>query len=581
MTSVSEVKAELVPGEENQGTVKVDLLDQVLMHLGDDPALKWLQGAGTGRASPELKNLVAAMFKAASFKGKPGALEKAKQAYLAIFPSESSTFEMVMPRPVYNHELAEAGVPESVFERGDSFRQPLADAQAAAFAEHLPGGVTASLASACYLLQNYPDLIGGRLELNDMTGIVNVGRREIRDEDVTNARVQIELRFTDRRGHPIQIGKDLLWDAVLAVASKARYHPVREYLRSLTWDRVPRLDLVATDVLKAEDTPINKLMFRKFAIGAVARAERPGEKVDNMLVVVGEQGLRKSSFFRTFAGEQFFTDAYIDFENPKHLMVMRTAWIAEFAEMKSLLAAKSEESIKAGLTRTEDRYIQPYGRSPQVVKRHTVFAGTANPEDLLRDPTGNRRYWPLKAQSEIDLEKLTAWRDQLWAEAVAAYDAGEKWFLDKDQAAEAAAAQAAFMKSDSWDGKVLKYVGDLTELARNQRENSAAGTPPENLAWGEFDIGMVLEFGVGVKPEHQDAKSESRVKSILAQHGYPSVRPSAPKGVPRQTFYIKAENAAAFKIAYSAKLRDEQQKREQPQRDVPPPVTVSDAGDFT
>lgn len=582
MTTLTELKNEILPGEATEGAIEVGIDEMVFNKLGKGPVMRWVQEHGAKAASQELKNLLGALYKGAAFKGGAGAIEKAKEAFLRIFPAEASTFDMVLPRPVYNHELKAAGVPESALGGGPSFGQPLIDAQAEAFAEELPGGLSDSLASACFLLRRNPELIGGKLELNEMTGFVDVGRRPLRDHDVSEARVQIEQRFTDRKGNPIKIGKDTAWDALLAVAAKSPYHPVREYLRALKWDGVPRLDAVVKEVLHADDRPINSVMFRKFAIAAVARVEEPGAKADNMFVIVGEQGMRKSSFFKVLAGEEFFTDAPIDFENPKHLMVMRSAWIVEFGEMKSLLAAKSEEAIKAGLTRTEDRYVPPYGRAFQIVKRHNVFGGTANPTDLLRDPTGNRRYWPVTVNGEIDLCKLAAWRDQLWAEAVVAYRAGEKWFLDKDQAQQAAEAQADYMKTDAWEGKVLQFAEQRTREARDERKRLAAtGAPPESMPWGEFDLGVVLQDVIGLFPDRQDAKAESRVKTILITNKYVMVRPNTPKGVTRHTFYIWEENASAFKAAYSAKLRKQKEKDDA----APPPVQPaadppSEAGDF-
>jgi predicted P-loop ATPase len=133
---------------------------------------------------------------------------------------------------------------------------------------------------------------GGKLEFNEMTGVITINRVEIQDDDVTRVRERIEQRFGNFKGEPIQLGKDMMWDAVLLVAKERSYHPVREYLDGLVWDKQPRLERVVTEILKAEGTLINELMIRKFAIACVARGKHPGEKVDNMLVLQGAQGIQ-------------------------------------------------------------------------------------------------------------------------------------------------------------------------------------------------------------------------------------------------------------------------------------------------
>jgi len=96
---------------------------------------------------------------------------------------------------------------------------------------------------------------------------------------------------------------------------------VREYLDSLTWDGVPRLSNIATDILGAEDTPIHRTLVRKFAISAVRRIKHPGQKADEMLILYGNQGALKSTFVQTLASPAWFTDTAIDFSDATSLMI--------------------------------------------------------------------------------------------------------------------------------------------------------------------------------------------------------------------------------------------------------------------
>jgi hypothetical protein len=58
-----------------------------------------------------------------------------------------------------------------------------------------------------------------------------------------------------------------------------------------------------------------------------------------------------------------------------------------------------------------------------------VFGSTTNEtSDFLTDPTGDARFWVVRA-GQLQFSELERDRDQLWAEAVQAYRAGEPWHL--------------------------------------------------------------------------------------------------------------------------------------------------------
>ncbi len=88
--------------------------------------------------------------------------------------------------------------------------------------------------------------------------------------------------------------KTTVIDAILSVASDNPFNPLQDYLSGIEWDGIKRIDSWLMDYIGAEDKECTRVIGRKFLISAVARAMRPGCKVDTMLVLEGEQGIGKS-----------------------------------------------------------------------------------------------------------------------------------------------------------------------------------------------------------------------------------------------------------------------------------------------
>ena len=228
------------------------------------------------------------------------------------------------------------------------------------------------------------------------------------------------LRFEWHEQHKVLFSKQLFNDYLNNVGLKNSYHPIRNYLDSLTWDGKERLNTWLIDLCGAEDTPYVRAVGRLWLLAAVRRVRHPGCKFDEMLVLENPvQGTLKSLFFRALAVKNEWAD---DNLNLKHtlgrevLEDLQGHWIVEAGEMKGLNQT-DVQSLKAFLSRQEDRGRMSYDRYVTDWPRQCVFVGTTNQtEDYLRDSTGNRRFWPVRIQ-RLDLTKLYEVREQLWAEA--------------------------------------------------------------------------------------------------------------------------------------------------------------------
>jgi predicted P-loop ATPase len=253
---------------------------------------------------------------------------------------------------------------------------------------------------------------------------------------------------------------------ILAVAKRNSYDPVADFLAGLVWDGKPRLDELLTVYFGAQGEPdYLRAVGAKFAISAVARALRPGCKVDTVLILEGPQGLRKSTAFRILGG-QYFSDAPIDVTNKDSAMLASQFWFIELAEL-STFRKSEDQALKAFISRTEDTYRPPYGRTTVKTPRRCVFVGTTNDDDYLRDPTGHRRFWPVKC-SRIDTDALTRDREQIWAEAVVRFHQGESWWLTSEEAA-GAEQQASLRLENYGDGRKEVILRWLLEMPADKR----------------------------------------------------------------------------------------------------------------
>jgi len=273
--------------------------------------------------------------------------------------------------------------------------------------------------------------------------------------------------------------------AVQAAARSNRFHPVREYLDALVWDRRPRLDRWFTTYWTASDCAYIRAIAPRFMISAVARIYKPGCKVDHMPIFEGPQGKQKSEALRTLAvRDSWFTDRLSPVASKDAAIEIAGAWLIEIAEMDALTRASSS-AMKSYLTRRFDSFRPPYGKHLIRLQRQCVFAGTINPPigGYLKDPTGARRFWPVFCHGVIDRDGIERDRDQLWAEAVARFNAGEKWWLETPKLeALATAEQALRFKGDVWQEPIKRWIGRRNDVSVGEVSQGALQIKPRNLS---------------------------------------------------------------------------------------------------
>ncbi|MCK7612356.1 VapE domain-containing protein [Roseibium sediminicola] len=247
-------------------------------------------------------------------------------------------------------------------------------------------------------------------------------------------------------------------DAATQLSLEHAFHPIRQMIDGLSWDGVPRVDTWLTTYLGAEDTALNRAIGKILLVAAVRRIREPGVKFDTIVVLEGKQGTGKSTALTILAGPENHSDNEIlTLDTKAQIEAMEGVWIYELSEMSGL--NKSEvERMKAFASRSVDRARMSYARFSVARPRQAIFVGTTNEERYLKDRTGNRRFLPVKT-GEIDLERLRADRDQLWAEASKLEQNGESTILPKDLWALASVEQDERLEEDPWLEKLTQIDG--------------------------------------------------------------------------------------------------------------------------
>ncbi|ORT73150.1 VapE domain-containing protein [Pseudomonas mosselii] len=287
-------------------------------------------------------------------------------------------------------------------------------------------------------------------------------------------------------------------EAVSVVAHDNAFHPVREYLAKLEWDRTPRLEVWLHKVLGVAQNDYSAKVGKRWMISAVARVMKAGCKADNVLILEGAQGAGKSTAMSVLGGE-WFMDTPFTLGDKDAFQAIRGKWIVELGELDSFNKAESTKA-KQFFSASIDTYRESYGRRTSDVPRQCVFVGTTNQDEYLKDATGNRRYWPV-ACTKVDLETLRRVRDQLWAEAVFCYLAGDIWWVAREEEELFTREQEERFVVDEWEGPILDWL-----------EKSQVG---ETVTGSELlKDALNLDFGHWGKPE------QMRVGAIMHRLGW-------------------------------------------------------------
>lgn len=363
---------------------------------------------------------------------------------------------------------------------------------------------TKSARSAVLILENAPDWVG-RARFDEFRGLALWDGRPLTDTALTEIQIGLD------EGFGVEFAIDTVARAVAAVAARNPINGLQDARSAATWDGWPRVNSLLSEYLGADDTPLTQAAGRILCLSAIARAFEPGCKADNVVILVGAQGVRKSSAIRALAGSAFYSDSEFDPGSRDGFAALRGVNVFELAEFDKWNNRRDAALIKAFITSQRDRYRPAYARFEVDQPRTCIFVGSTNVDEVLLDATGDRRFLPVRVAVDgqpIDVDRLERDAPQIWAEALARYRAGERWHVSADVAEMQAADAERWRPVDPWCDHIAAWLAQ-------------SGGPSEAPTTAQ-----ILEWACGLPRAQASTGYVRRVNAIMRGLGWTSRRPA-------------------------------------------------------
>lgn len=366
-------------------------------------------------------------------------------------------------------------------------------------------------------IMEHDDRLAGLLQMDEFANKVvfsreppfGGGMREISDAEVA----ELAAWF----GHPdtygLNVATGLMHEVVGMVAARNTFHPVRDYLNALQWDGEARIPTMLRDYFGVTLDDYSRQVALNFMISAAARVMHPGCKCDLMLILEGAQGAGKSTAIEVLCGRDWFAEATEPPESKDFYQILQGRWILEIAEMQSFSKAQVSR-VKAAVSTPVDVYRPSYGRMARAFPRQSIFVGSTNEDEYLRDPTGARRFMPVRVGG-VDLDLLRDDRDQLWAEAVTRLHRGECYW---DLPAQAEDEREQRYMQDSWTDPVLDWLDGRGE------DYPAGMVMIQGRYPATVNIDQVLTYALRLDKSRQTRQEQMRLGAIIKRLGWTKVR---------------------------------------------------------
>lgn len=269
------------------------------------------------------------------------------------------------------------------------------------------------------------------IKFNQLTQLVMINGKPLKESD------KKKIRSLVGKKHHIDFSLNDIDDALHNIARERPYHPIKQMIERTQWDKVPRVETFFIDYLGAQDNNYIRTLTKRWLVGGVARIYSPGVKFEIVPIIQGAQGIGKSTMGKKLGGE-YFTDTLKGMgKNKDDYQMLIGKWIVEISELGSMKESRIEDT-KSFISAQSDNIRLPYSRITEDFPRTTIFFGTTNELTYLKDSTGNRRFFPVKAtyKTNKDIHSISEYEiQQIWAEAYELYKGNEPIYYTQEEQA--------------------------------------------------------------------------------------------------------------------------------------------------
>lgn len=327
------------------------------------------------------------------------------------------------------------------------------------------------------------------------------GWKQLRDEHYTELLIRLEklgiYHVTNKK----------VAECLCLVCRNNEIDSAQDWLKGLEWDGVPRVRRFFVDYFGAEDTPYTEAVGAFIWSAMAARVMVPGHQVDMIPVLVGGQGVGKSTGIAAMSPRpEFFSEFSFGEKEVEVARRMTGKLVGEISELRGLRGREGEH-IKGWITRRVEDVRRMYENTVRQFPRRLCFLGTTNEDTFLsEDPSGQRRWLPVRV-TRGDVERIRRDCAQLWAEGAAMFARDGVAYRDAEEMARLV--HEDFVVEDIFEVPVLDYLESVRD--------GFGGYPiltMNEILWGALKL--------------EDAKARphecSRISGLLRKHGWKSCK---------------------------------------------------------
>ena len=276
----------------------------------------------------------------------------------------------------------------------------------------------------------------------------NAGPREWTDKDTFELTMNLQREYGMSR-----LSDAIVRRAITVLAGRVIKNEPKDWMGSLKWDGVPRIDNFFISHLGAVPSNYVRAASKNFWVSMVARIYDPGCIMRSMVILKSKQLTGKSTAFSIIGGK-WYSEALENIQSNNFLQSLHGNLLIEFGDLAGMDRAEVNR-IKQIISCRKDRFRAPYERHPANHLRRCVLVGSTNEDNFLRDDTGGTRFWPIETGT-IDHASIIRDRDQLFAEAVERFNGGENWHIMPSEETEEV--QESYRQADEWENEISEWI---------------------------------------------------------------------------------------------------------------------------